>query len=85
LETELKETYNRSAKVPRNIKLPSTLAIDRTEKGLRLQVDARAVRANMQSDAAAVDAWALMLRLWLGDKRVPHIVVDLADGETMVI
>jgi hypothetical protein len=39
-------------------------------------VDDASVKANMQSDAAAVESWALVLRLWLGGKRVPHIVVD---------
>jgi hypothetical protein len=76
LEEELKKACNCSAATPRAIKLPSKLGIEKIEKGLLLQVDAESVKANMQSDAAAVESWALVLRLWLGEKRVPHIVVD---------
>lgn len=76
IQEELQKAYCAYAKARRNIKLPSALDIEMAEKGLRLRVSPTSVKANMQSDAAAVESWALLLRLWLGEKRVPHIMVD---------
>ena len=52
------------------------MKLDVTGNGLLLRLNAESVTANMQTDAAALEAWALMLRLWLGEKDVPNIVVD---------
>ncbi len=60
----------------RNIRLPSALDIRTTSDGMRLKVNAKAVQSNMQTDDAAVESWALVLRLWLGEKRVPRVVAD---------
>lgn len=76
IQEELRKAYHDSPKAPRHIKLPAALDVEMAEKGLRLRVDAKSVKANMQSDAAAVESWALVLRLWLTEKRVPHIVLD---------
>jgi len=78
--TQLQENYHHYAQTHsqpnRNIKLPSTLGIERAGDELRLQLSARSVTANMQTDAAAVEAWAFVLRLWLGKESVRRIVVD---------
>jgi hypothetical protein len=76
VQKRLKEAYGLYTKVLRNIKLPSTLGIERAGAGLLLSLNAASVTANMQTDAAAVEAWALMLRLWLGETEVPYIVLD---------
>jgi hypothetical protein len=81
LQKALKEAYRLhalplSVRADRNIKLPSTLGIEREENGLLLRLKAKSVTTNMQTDAAAFEAWALVLRVWLGEKEVPHIVLD---------
>jgi hypothetical protein len=79
LERQLRDAYRQYAKANgldnRNVKLPSKLRIDRTETGLLFHVGVDAVTANMQTDAAAFEAWALVLRLWL-EKSVPQVVLD---------
>ncbi len=80
LERQLRDAYRRHAeangRANRNVRLPSTLRIDRTETGLLFHLGVEAVTANMQTDAAAFEAWALLLRLWLGEKSVPRVVLD---------
>jgi hypothetical protein len=77
---ELREAYRRYAESRngrnRNIKLPSALGIEPGRGGLLLSLNAEAVTSNMQTDAAAGEAWALVLRLWLGKERVPHVLLD---------
>lgn len=77
-EAELRKACNDSAATPRSIKLPSKIGIEKLENGLLLRVDAESAGANMQTDSAAVDSWALALRLWLGEERVPRVIVDWA-------
>ena len=72
----LREAYGAHTKRKRNIKLPSALGIENNEDGLLLQLNATLVAANMQTDEAAAEAWALVLRLWLGEKHVPRVVLD---------
>jgi hypothetical protein len=77
VQKRLKEAHHRlCAGARRNIKLPSRLGIERKGGGLLLRFNASSVTANMQTDDAAFEAWALMLRLWLGEKEVPHLVLD---------
>lgn len=80
VQKRLKEVYRLYAATRmlrnRSIKLPSALGIEKDGDGLLLRLPATAATANMQTDAGSAEAWALMLRLWLGEAEVPHIVLD---------
>ena len=80
IQRDLQEAYRVWAKAGgrpnRNVRLPSTLSRAWAGDKLLLRLNARSVTANMQSDAAAFEAWALVLRLWLGLGRVRCIELD---------
>lgn len=55
----------------RAIRLPSAILLEgRASGGVRIVMGAEAVLANMQSDKAAFEAWALALHLWCGEAAV---------------
>jgi hypothetical protein len=78
-EQRLKSAYNAHAiacgKPPRNIKLPSGISFVGEGEEVQLFLSAESVTANMQSDAAAFEAWALALLIYCGVQSV-QISVD---------
>jgi hypothetical protein len=63
----------------RTIRLPSGLKFGGTADRATIEISAAGLRGNMQTDAAAFDGWAWVLRRWLGVRRFSLFVS--ADGE----
>jgi len=80
IQRDLQEAYRAWAEAgmrrTRNVKLPSTLGRAWAGDKLLLRLNAKSVTSNMQSDAAAFEAWALILRLWLRKERARCIELD---------
>jgi hypothetical protein len=68
----LAECYKRKTKESRNIRLPAPDQIEFDgEKGcVRVTMKSKAVLANMQTNAAAFEAWSLALSVWCGVEKI---------------
>lgn len=71
----LARNYAEATGAKRNVRLPSDrhIRVEGDVEGVTLSLSLTAVTANMQSDSAAFEAWALALKAWCG---VRTIAVD---------
>lgn len=70
--TLLRHAFRDHTGTRRNIRLPSEagIRVSGNTAAAVLRLSATAVQANMQDDAAAFEAWALVLMVWCGVRRI---------------
>jgi len=66
----LKEALKRKTGALRGIRLPSAIDFINQAGGVRLKMKSKCVTANMQTDAASFECWALALQCWLKSGRI---------------
>ncbi len=66
---ELRKAHSEVAK-KRPLKFPSGIDLDGDHKCVRMKLSSPALVSNMQTNAAAFEAWALALHVWCGVERV---------------
>jgi hypothetical protein len=66
LQARMREKHLATGRGNRSIRLPSSLELSSSESSstLRMKLNAESTVANMQTNAAAFEAWALALHLW---------------------